>query len=151
MNDSRGTSITITYSMTVAVSSLLVMGLIFSAGGMLDQQQDRAIREQLQDLGTRVTSELLHTDRLVTTTTSSDRVRLRTNLPNAVAGSGYRVELVTSGTPTVSTVYLNSTSTSISVPVEIDTQTDVCPAIANGGQLIVAYNATQDCLTIDES
>lgn len=147
MNDDRGTSITVTYSLTVAVSSLLIMGLLLSAGGMLDRQQDDAVREQLQDLSTRVTSELFRADQLASTMTWTDNIELRTDLPITVAGTGYRVDLV-AGTP--STVYLNSTSSQISVPVELDNETSICPATANGGQLTVVYDATQDCLTLEE-
>lgn len=146
-SDTRGASITVTYTMTVAISAVLIMGLLVSAGGLVDRQRDRATQLQFEDIGTKVTSELVSVDQFVTAT-GDDSVSNRLTLPTHVAGNPYDLILETSGS--AATLTVSSGGASSSVAFDLQPQADVCPTAVDGGAVLVRYDTTNDCLTLED-
>jgi hypothetical protein len=145
--DTRATSITVTYTMTVAISAVLIMGLLVSAGGLVDRQRERVTQLQFEDIGTEVTSELVSVDQFVTAT-GDDSVSNRLTLPTHVAGNPYDLLLATSGA--TATLTIASGAGSPSVTFDLEPRTDVCPTAVDGGAVLVRYDTTNDCLTLED-
>jgi hypothetical protein len=145
--DTRATSITVTYTMTVAISAVLIMGLLVSAGGLVDRQRERLTQLQFEDIGTEVTSELVAVDQFVTAS-GEDSVSNRLTLPTHVAGNPYDLVLTTAGATATLSVAAGGGSTSLSF--DLQPQSDVCPTAIDGGAILVRYNATDDCITLED-
>ena len=142
--DDRAVSVTVTHALTLAITALLITGLALAAGDLLDRQQEDAARDELNDIGQSVTTELMHLKQLDSGRT--DAVVVRSSYPNSVGGSTYNVHLVEEGGSAV--IYLNSTD-GVSVPIELDLgATTVKESTANGGELAMAYYGGNDTVRL---
>lgn len=90
MNE-RGVSVTINYVLTLAITTLLMSGLLIGTGAMLDTRQEVAVRAELDVLGQRLAAGLMTADRLVQA--GGDNVSVRVELPGRVAGTNYDIEV----------------------------------------------------------
>lgn len=144
--DDRAASIAITHALTIGITALLITTLMFGAGEMFDEQQERVIRSGLLDIGDSTVDELTHIDRLAGPSVSKDIVSV-VDFPNTVGGSTYTLELLRAPDGTV-TLHANTTSPEISVPTVVGADTGVCEAYQNSGPIRVYYDASRDCLTI---
>lgn len=143
--DQRGISIALTHALTIGITALLITVLLFSVGSMFSDQEERVVRSGLHDISDRTADELVTLDRLAGPNLRSN-IGSNLRYPTQVGGSSYSIDLQNrSGT---AVVYVNATNSAISVPTEIETESNICPAYQNGGWTRVYYNTTRACLTI---
>lgn len=90
--DERAVASTLSYALTLSITTILLVGVLAGAGSLVDSQQDRAIESGLAVQGERLAANLMTVDRL-SRTGSAERVEVRIDLPTRVAGEGYRVEI----------------------------------------------------------
>jgi hypothetical protein len=144
--DDRAVSIAITHALTLGITALLIASLLFGAGSMLRDQEERAIRSGLHDVSDSVANEMTYIDRLAASNASSDVVSV-VDYPNRIGGGSYSIELSNTSRGHA-ILHVNSTNPDMSVPTVVDTDSDVCEAYQNGGTLRIYYDADRDCLTI---
>lgn len=94
--DERAVASTLSYALTLSITTILLVGVLAGAGSLVDSQQDRAIESGLAVQGERLAADLMTVDRL-SRTGSAERVEVRTDLPTRVAGEGYRAEITEDG------------------------------------------------------
>lgn len=94
--DDRAVASTLSYALTLSITTILLVGVLAGAGSLVDGQQDRAIESGLVVQGERLAADLMTVDRL-SRTGSVERVEVRIDLPTRVAGEGYRVEITEDG------------------------------------------------------
>lgn len=146
--DDRAVSTTVTYVLTVAITTVLMSGLIMAAGGVLDDRTEAATRNELAVVGERLANELVTADRLVVAGTEPT-VRLRTTRPPRVAGSSYTVRLRTgSDSPCESRQCLVLRAGDVTVTVPFSTDTPVAPSSATGGPILVRYDSADGTLEV---
>lgn len=133
----RGVSFTVSYALTVAIATLLITGVIATAGYVLDAERERAIQEQSQVVADDVAASLVATDRLVHSGNESNVTVVR-RLPRKVVDQPYVVELRGSADETVLTVRTESPSVTASVPLR--NRTEVANASVTGGPVRIVYN-----------
>ena len=92
--DNRGMETVVSHVLSIAITTLLIIGLIATATGFLDGQRDEATRSELATISERLASDLMSADRLGR---SGDEVELRTSLPGRVAGTTYTARLLGGG------------------------------------------------------
>lgn len=90
MND-RAVSVTVNYTLSLAIAALLISGLLFAAGQNVETRQQEAIRAELEVIGQRLATGLMTADRLVQA--GGDDVSVAVSIPDRVAGTGYDIEI----------------------------------------------------------
>ncbi len=146
--DDRAVSTTVTYVLTMAITAVLLAGLITAAGGLVKDQRTQAVRNELHVVGGRMAGELTSADGLVQAGTQP-AVRLRTTHQRQVAGRYYSVEVVTGSNPLCSSsecLVLRTDDVTVTVPFA--TKTPVEPGRVQGGTLAIEYDATNDTLAV---
>ncbi|WP_134672002.1 DUF7266 family protein [Halorussus marinus] len=150
MTDERAVTTTVTYTMAIAVTTVLVSGLVIAAGSAVSDQRERAVRNELGVVGERLAAELEGADRLV-----ADReaeLRLRTTHPARLAGARYTVALVAgpSGPCDRSPcLALNASNPETSVTITLANATPVRSTAVSGGDVVVAYEPENGTLALE--
>jgi hypothetical protein len=119
-DDTRAVSIAITHALTVAITTILVSGLLISSGTLLESQEERVGDQQLEEIGSDVVSYINEFDRLNETGTDVTAA-VRPNYPDRIVDTYvYNIELYDDGTLEVRSNRLGQ-----SVSYEVDTDTNI--------------------------
>jgi hypothetical protein len=138
--DERAVNTTVGYVLTLGISSLLIVGLLVTAGGFVEDQRQTTVRQELSVVGQQVASDLSGADRLVRV--GGSEVTVRSSIPDEVTGIRYRVEVDPDPSgPT--TLRLSTTEPSVVVEVAVRTGMDVAPAAFDGGDLVVTWSGSE--------
>lgn len=135
----RGVSTAVGYSLTLGISSLLIVGLLVTAGGFVDDRRGTTVRQELSVVGQQIAADLNGADRLVRA--GGDEVTVRSSLPVEVTGVRYRVEVV----PTAgggATLRLSTDTPRVTVEVGVSTRTTVAPTEFDGGDVVVRWTGS---------
>lgn len=150
VGDRRAVSSTVTYVLAVAITTILVSGLIVTAGGVLEDQRERALRNELAVVGERLAAELEGADRLVADEDAT--VHIQTTHPDRLAGTRYDVALVARA-PGPCDQYpclaLNASSVDVGVTVPLANETAVRATRVPGGDVTVRYEPTNGTLALE--
>jgi len=92
-DDDRAVSIAVTHVLAIGITTLLISTLLIGASGVLQEQKERAARQELETIGNRVSTQITAASRLADT---GDSATFRVNQPTRVSGGTYTLELVTS-------------------------------------------------------
>lgn len=131
--DERGVSTTVSYALNLTLSALLISGLLFGAGNIVDGERRSAMEAELEVIGERMVATIQSADRL--NQTSGDTVVLTLKAPERVAGEAYTVTVNTSGsTPEL---VLETTDPDITVRIQIAVNGDLAPTSFDGGPIII--------------
>lgn len=125
----RGISVALNYVLGLAVATLLITGLLYTAGDIVEDRRESTTRGELRVVGERLASDLVTADSLAQT--GAETVTVRGTGPDLVAGSDYTVSL----NATSRELVLETVDPSIVVAVPIRNQTPVVTSTANGGDV----------------
>lgn len=143
--DERGVSTALGYVLGLGIASLLITGVLFSAGGYVESEREQVVRAELEVVGESLAADIEGADRLAASTRQS-RVEVASPLPERVGESSYLLELTDSGTAgdfEETTLTLVSPAVDVSVTVQVVTRTDlVTPTTVDGGEVVVVYDGT---------
>jgi hypothetical protein len=84
-------STAIGYVLALAITALLISGLLIAGGNFLDGQRDRVARDELGVLGERVAGGVESVDRLAGAGYDTPTAFVRLELPSRAAGNQYRI------------------------------------------------------------
>lgn len=115
----RGLETVVSHVLSVAITTLLIIGLVSSATGYLEAQKQQAAAQELRTIGNRLASELATADRLART---GDSVELVSRQPETVAGSVYTVKLVSCSSPVCLRISADNYDFSTLVPLQNETK-----------------------------
>lgn len=145
--DDRGVSTILGYTLNLAVATLLVTGLLVAAGGYVEGQQERAIRTELDVIGSRVAGDIGAADRLVRTGGDTG-VELEVSTPARTTGASYNIDINTTG---ANTITLSTTDPAVSVTVPFRTNTPVEADSVSGGTFVIRYDSSTGTLVIENA
>ena len=148
MSATRGLSTTLGYTLTLAITAVLVSGLLISGGNFVEDQRERVIETELDVVGEQLATHLHAADRLNQSAEGSRNISIRQPFPADVAGTPYRVTLVEQTDPVLR---LETSDAEIVTEVELTNTTDMAQSSASGGTVVIEYNASQDALVIDDA
>lgn len=136
MTDERSQAIALDYVMGLGIALVLTMGLLVAGGGFMSDQREDASRTQLEVVGQQIAADIEATDRLVGAAGDDGTVQVQRQLPEVVAGSQYRIQLVETADPYLQlrTVQPNTTAT-----VEFTNVTAVAASDVGGGPILIDY------------
>lgn len=91
-NGDRALSTAITHPLTLAITAVLISALLLGSGQVLEEQENRAAREQLSEIGSDVVSQI---ERLDSLNGTGERVNasVRLSYPDRVAGEDYTINV----------------------------------------------------------
>lgn len=149
--DGRGVTVPMNYALMLTVVALLTAVLVAGMGAYVDDQQDRSARAGLEVVGNRIAADLTTADQLAGSVSGDGAVEVRTDLPETVAGTTYRVELVLVSTGPDANRYdvvLTGTDPAVTVSVPVRTRLPVEPTGFAGGGTRVTYDDGSDTLEV---
>ena len=138
VRDDRGVSTALGYVLTLAITTVLVSGLLIAVGGFVSDQNERVTRSELDVVGQRLAADVEAADRLVEAGSgdggSNATVVVRSRLPETVAGRTYRVAI------NESRLVLSARDPDVSVTVRVVTDTPVANTTLGGGPVRIAFD-----------
>jgi hypothetical protein len=129
----RGVSTVVGYVLNVGVATILLSGLLLGGATLVENQEERTVRAELDVVGNRLAADLETADRLHRSANGS--VTIRSELPERVAGSPYEVRLV--GTASGATIELSTETPAVSRRVPVANATSIRETTVSGGDLVV--------------
>lgn len=130
----RGVSATLNYVLSLAITTLLISGLLMATGNIIDDRRDSVVRSELRVVGEQAASNLMTADRLAQT--NADTVVVEAPGPDRVGGVGYQIRL----NGTSREVVLETSDPAITVTIPFRNETRVASSSANGGDVEIFLN-----------
>lgn len=90
----RAVSVSVDYSMTLIIATLIIGGLLMAAGGLMESQAQLAKQDELEVIGQHVADDLMGADKLVTVAEADGgpiEVAVTSRSPARAGGSSYLV------------------------------------------------------------
>ncbi|MFP9190372.1 DUF7266 family protein [Natronosalvus vescus] len=149
----RAVSIAITHVLTIAITTVLISGLLISAGSLLAGETDRSAQRSLDTIGERLSGEISSVERLAADG-EAETVRLTVEHPSMVASERYTVTLYNSTdsdvcaddapllTGDTNCMHLQTQSGSVDVYVPVTADVDDESSVA-GGTITIVYEDDQ--------
>lgn len=147
MNE-RSVSVSLNYVLVLAITAVLITGLIIAGGTFVENQREQVIEGELRIIGHHLAGNLEQVDRYVRASHGDpSRAYINQTFGTDVTGSTYQVSLE-SGSQSPQVV-LTATRPEVTVRVNATVQTDVdADSFAGGGSVSVAYDRADDELVI---
>lgn len=144
----RAVSTTLGYTLTLAISTLLVAGLIVTGGNFVSTQREIVIENELEVIGEQVAGQLEQADRLVTASAGgTSQLRLVRQFPDMAAGETYDISLESGGAGSTEQLVLETNNPDIRVTVDVALNSAWNPTTASGGSVRVRW--TGSALEVD--
>jgi hypothetical protein len=135
----RGQSTTLEYTLSLAIATLVVTGLVTASGGFLSDQRTEVVRTELEVVGQQLATELVAADRLTQSGNETRRVVVNRSLPNKVTGESYTIEVEQDGSK--GWINLSTQNPDVSVAVRVNTATDLRDSAVDGGDVSIVYES----------
>ncbi|WP_224269567.1 DUF7266 family protein [Haloprofundus salinisoli] len=138
-NTDRAVSTTLSYVLALGITGILISGLLVAGGGLVEDQRDRTLENELRVVGQQLAADLETADALVRSAPSG-RVRLARQLPPRVVGSSYVVEIADEdGDGDTEMIHLSTSNPDVTVSVSFATRTTVAADSVSGGDVRIVY------------
>ena len=134
----RATSTVVSYVLALAITAVLVSGLLMAGGNLVEDQREEVVRTELSALGQTLAADIEGADRLAGTV-ESGRVALRISLPRQAGGLGYTVAVNQTGTDRIR---FSTRRPAVTVVVSVVTDAPVAASTITGGDIVVTYDGT---------
>lgn len=92
MMDNRALSVAVTHALTIAITAILLSGLLVTSGQFLDQQENRVGQDQFNKIGSDVVTHINSLDEL-NSSGENVTVEIEPNYPRTVADNPYTIIL----------------------------------------------------------
>lgn len=138
-DEDRAVSTALTHTLTIAITAVLISTLLLGSGQLLAEQENRAAREQLSEIGSEVVTHINDLDRL-DGTGDAVNASVQPTYPDRVVGRAYTLNITndTSRYPFETDYALAVQSPLLDRPMwyPLQTETDVdASARAKGGDV----------------
>lgn len=153
--DRRAVSVTITHVLTIAITTILISGLLIGTGTLLDNQKDRATYDEKSTIGDRLATEITAVDQAAQRADGDPdpaTVTVQTEHPRRVSGGQYFVTLHDDASecdtwdPNQCLVIESGQTNSVEVPLNVETTLDA-PKTVQGGDIWIHYNGSEITIT----
>lgn len=145
----RGVSHTLSYALTLGISTLLVVGLLTAGGSFVESQRNGVVDSELEVVGERLAADIATADRLVRMSDGSAHASVRSRLPASVADLSYTVEIVAADGNV--SVELTTPTLDRTVRTNVANTTAIAPGAVAGGDVRIAYNRTAGRLEVRDA
>lgn len=139
-DDDRAVSTAVGYVLSLAISSLLISGLMLAAGGFVEGQREQVIRSELRVVGQTLIADTEGADRLASAIDGD--VRVKSTLPRRVGSSVYSITIDDGPFTDTRRIELTAASVDVSVDLLLVTDTPVDKGTVEGGELVIVYDGS---------
>lgn len=147
--DDRGVSTTVSYAITLVITTMLITGLLVAGGDFVETQREQATLSELRVLGQQLAGDVSSADRLARTAGPDGDVDLRRRLPEQIAAASYRVSHSRPGGSNTSTLRLESDNPDERTEVRVHSTTPLfVKTNLTGGEVQVTYNSVREELVV---
>jgi len=129
---SRGVSTTLGYVLALAISAILVSGLLIAGGTFVEDNRERVVRAELRVVGQQVSSSVETVDRLAVAGRGDTAAAVGLRLPAEAAEVGYGVALVPDGSDAAVEITADEVGVTVRVGVVTDTPVDTGTSVRGG-------------------
>ena len=139
-DDDRAVSVTVGYTLNLAIAAVLFSALLIAGSGLIDDQTRTVTHDELSVTGQQLAAELSAADRLVRAGESHESVELsiQTELPERTAAGGYTVTIGHSDGD--GTIDLETTGPNVEVTVPFRSSTEIENTTLSGGTVRIEYD-----------
>lgn len=138
----RAVSTTLGYSLVLAITAILVTGLLIAGGTLVEDQRERIADEELSVTAEQLASGIGDADRL-SSTDSNGVLRVTVWLPDRIAGGAYTLELenqpTDDGQPAKATIIADSQAVDVTAELSIRTTVPVANQTVVGGPVVISH------------
>lgn len=154
--EDRAVSVTVNYVMALALTAILISGLLIAGGSVLEDRRESVTREEFTVLGEQLAAGIGEADSMASTGAEDLRVAVR--LPDSVGGSSYLVRVTEVNPPTDQpgeyVLTLSSPATEVSWNATVRTGRPIEETQVSGGSIVVVLRddggSTEFALVVDE-
>ncbi|WP_049925988.1 DUF7266 family protein [Halopiger goleimassiliensis] len=153
--DERAVSITVTHALTIGITTILISGLLLSAGGMLERETERSTDQSLETIGERLAGEIQSVDRMAG---DDGQVNVTTDHPRRIGSRAYTVSLGTGddcdgplledGSDCVILTLRDDAPVYVPLETDADLETD---SSVRGGGIEVSYDGDDDEIRLERA
>lgn len=136
----RGATTALNYAILLGVATILMSTLVYGVSGVVNDQQERAVRAQLETVGNRLAGDVGTVDHLASTAGTTE-ANVAADLPARAAGARYTVA-VESVSGDRYRLVLASTDPEVTVRVPFASRTPVAETTVRGGPVVVEYDGS---------
>jgi hypothetical protein len=136
----RAVETALNYAILLGVATVLMSTLVFGVSGVVNDQQERAVRAQLETVGNRLAVDVGAVDNLARPGGATE-ASVAADLPARAAGARYTVAVESVGGDRYRLV-LASTDPEVTVRVPFAARTPVAETTVRGGPLVVEYDGS---------
>lgn len=145
--DDRAVSFTVSYVLTIAIAVLLVSGILFTAGELVRDQRDGAIRDEGSVVADETAATVMAVDRLARMGSEST-ASVAVPLPRTLSGQPYTVTLRVTDSGPVVVVRTDSPAVAVTLPVVVEEP--VTDSTVSGGPARVVYDPASGLELVEE-
>ncbi|CCQ34871.1 DUF7266 family protein [Halorhabdus tiamatea] len=129
-------SVAITHGLTIAITGVLLIGLLNASGALLDSQEERISHDQVSEINGDILSHINTVDRLAANGEAAS-LNVTLSYPDRIMGSyNYQVDLRGNGDPAVLEVRVPRLDQSITR--ELETKAGIDPAQDSGPEITIS-------------
>lgn len=140
----RGISVAVNYALTLAIATVLMSGLLFATGDLVENRQQEVYIEELRVVGERLAAKITAADQISQTNPGAVHINITT--PTVVGGADYDIEINASSSQ--SELVLTTRQPEVEVTVSFVNSTDVEPTTIDGGRIHI-YLASDGDLVVE--
>lgn len=134
----RGVSTTLSYVLTLGITTLLLTGLVTATAGYVEDQRERIVRTELQIVGQQVAATIENADH-VGEPTGGGEVELTRQLPRQIARTGYQIDVNGSADEVVVSASVRDGEVRVVAPVNVDPSHNLTSSTVQGGPIRVTF------------
>lgn len=154
-DDSRAVSATVNYVLALAITAILISGLLIAASGYMESQRTTAIGNALDVQTEQLAKSIGEIDRLASSmeTNGDGEARIAVNLQDSVIDRTYRITVVnkTEAGDQRKTYQLAANSNDINRSVRVRTSQSIVETTVQGGPVVIRFDPATDHGLVIES
>lgn len=127
----RAASVALNYAITIGIATMLMTGLLWATGDLIEGRQKIAAQTELEVVGERFAANIVAADRLAQA--DAEEVVVRAFLPPTVAGTAYTISVNASAGS--SELVLETFKPEVRTTVPFENATAIQQSTINGGNI----------------
>lgn len=152
--DHRGVSSALGYVLTLAISGILVTGLLVAGGSMVTSERDVVANEQLTVAAEQLATGMTDADRMAAAN-NGGTVRIEVWLPDDAGSAPYSIRLdsqtTPAGQPNTTRIVAELRALDISQSVVVRTSFAVADVTVDGGPVVVSFDTADRKLHVHDA
>jgi hypothetical protein len=132
----RAISITFGYVLALAITTVLIAGLLTAGSAFLTQQREDVVRAEFQEVGQQLAHDIAAADRINRSLASNQSVRVQSRLPQRIGGRPYQIVISRNDSRTYR-LTMTTDRPRVNTTVTVRARSDIAPSAVAGGPVVI--------------